>query len=135
MAYKINEIEGIGPANAEKLMKGGIKTTDDLLKMCCDPAGRTKTAEKTGIADKTLLKWANMADLMRIKGIGGEFAELLEATGVNTVKELGTRNAANLAAAAKQINEAKSLTRALPSADVIAKWITEAKTLPPMIKY
>ena len=135
MSYKIEEIEGIGPTNAAKLAAGGIKTTEDLLSKCCDAGGRKSMAEATGFDASTLLKWANMADLMRIKGIGGEYAELLKATGVDTVKELRTRNAENLATAAKQMNEQKSLTRTVPSMDMITKWITEAKEMDPMITH
>jgi predicted flap endonuclease-1-like 5' DNA nuclease len=97
VSYKIQEIEGIGPAYAEKLAAADIDSTADLLKLCCDARGRKATAEKTGVSESQLLKWANMADLMRISGVGSEFSELLEAAGVDTVKELRNRNAENLA--------------------------------------
>jgi predicted flap endonuclease-1-like 5' DNA nuclease len=135
MAYKIDEIEGIGPANAEKLAAAKIATTDDLLKLCCAAKGRKEIAASTGVGEGTLLKWANMADLMRISGIAGEYAELLKASGVDTIKELRTRNAENLAEKAKQVNEEKSLTRAVPSASVIADWIEKAKQMDPMITH
>ena len=98
MSYKIQEIEGIGPAHAEKLAAADIDTTGELLKLCCDAKGRKATAEKTGVSESQLLKWANMADLMRISGVARQYSELLEAAGVDTVKELRNRNAANLAA-------------------------------------
>ena len=101
MGYKIEEIEGIGPAYAEKLAAASISTTDDLLKLCCDARGRKATAEKTGVSESQLLKWANMADLMRVSGVGRQYAELLEASGVDTIKELRNRNAENLAQAIK----------------------------------
>lgn len=85
MSYNIEEIEGIGPAFAEKLKAASIATTEDLLKLCCDPKGRKDTATKSGVSESSLLKWANMADLMRISGIGGEYSELLEAAGVDPV--------------------------------------------------
>ena len=88
MSYKIQEIEGIGPVYAEKLAAADIDTTEELLKLCCDARGRKTTAEKTGVSESQLLKWANMADLMRISGIGSEFSELLEAAGVDTVNGL-----------------------------------------------
>ncbi len=135
MAYKIQEIEGIGPASAAKLEGAGIKTTDDLLTLCCDTKGRKTAAEKTGVGESTLLKWANMADLMRVSGVGGEFAELLEAAGVDTIKELRNRNSENLAAAMHSVNEEKKLTRVVPSASVVAKWIDAAKNLDPMISH
>ncbi|NNF42514.1 MAG: DUF4332 domain-containing protein [Phycisphaerales bacterium] len=135
MAYKISEIEGIGPASAEKLAAADIGTTDDLLSLCSDAKGRKATAEKAGVSESQLLKWANMADLMRVSGIGGEYAELLKASGVDTIKELRTRNAENLAEKAKQINEAKSLTRVVPSASVISGWISKAKEMEPKITH
>lgn len=135
MAYKIDEIEGIGPAMKEKLSAVNIKTTDDLLQLCCDKKGRASTAEKTGCSEKQLLEWANMADLMRISGVGEEFSQLLEAAGVDTVKELRNRNAANLTAAMAAVNEEKKLTRSLPSETTVAKWVEQAKTLDPLITH
>ncbi len=135
MSYKIDEIEGIGPAMTKKLEKAGIKTTDDLLKACCEKKGRTATADATGCTTAQLLKWANMADLMRISGVGQEFSELLEAAGVDTVKELRNRNAVNLAAAMVTTNEKKKLTRTTPSEKTVQKWIDQAKTLNPLISH
>lgn len=135
MAYKIEEIEGIGPAFAAKLAPAGIKSTDDLLKLCCDARGRKATAEKTGLKEAQLLKWANMADLMRISGVGSEYSELLEAAGVDTVKELRNRRADNLAAKMAEVNATKKLTRAVPSENAVGKWIEQAKTLAPLIEH
>ncbi len=135
MAYKIDDIEGIGPAMKAKLATAEIATTDDLLKKCCDKAGRKAVAESTGCTEKQLLNWANMADLMRISGVGEEYSELLEAAGVDTVKELRNRNAENLAAAMAKVNEEKKLTRAAPSATVVTKWVEQAKTLDPLITH
>lgn len=135
MAYKIDDIEGIGPAMKEKLAQAEIKTTDDLLDKCADKKGRTATAGVTGCSEKQLLKWANMADLMRISGVGEEFSELLEAAGVDTVKELRTRNAANLAEAMKATNEEKKLTRTVPSETTVQKWVDQAKELDPKISH
>ena len=87
MAYKIEQVEGIGEAYAAKLKKAGITTTDELLAKCATRSGRDKVAEATGISPKLILKWTNHADLFRIKGVAGQFAELLEAAGVDTVKE------------------------------------------------
>ncbi|MGQ5701812.1 DUF4332 domain-containing protein [Sandaracinobacteroides sp. A072] len=135
MAYKVSEIEGIGPKYSEKLDAAGIRTTDDLLKACGSRKGREDTAEKTGFSTAQLLKWANMADLMRVSGIGEEYSELLEAAGVDTVRELATRNAENLAAKMKEVNEEKKLTRALPAASQVQKWIDQAKTMEPAITH
>lgn len=135
MSYKIEEIEGIGPAYAEKLGTAGIKTTDDLLNACGTSKGREAVAAKTGLSTAQLLKWCNMADLMRVSGIGGEFSELLEAAGVDTIKELRHRRADNLAAKMAEINAAKKLTRRVPSEAEVARWIERAKTLEPKITY
>ena len=135
MAYKIEKIEGIGPAYREKLVAAGIKTTDDLLKTCCEAKGREQAAEQCGVSTALLLKWVNMADLMRISGIGGEYSELLEAAGVDTIKELRTRNAENLAAKMKEVNNSKKLTRTVPSESTVGKWIEQAKGLEPTITH
>lgn len=135
MAYKIDEIEGIGTTYAERLQAAGIKTTDDLLKVCGSRKGRDDMAGHTGFSASQLLKWANMADLMRIAGIGEEYSELLEAAGVDTVKELATRKADNLTTRMAEVNEAKKLTRALPAASQVQKWIDQAKTMDPAISH
>lgn len=135
MSYKISEIEGIGPSYAEKLGTADIKSTKDLLDLCCDAKGRKSTAESTGISEKQLLKWANMADLMRISGVGSEYSELLEAAGVDTVKELRNRRADNLAAKMAEVNTAKKLTRTVPSEAVVDKWVAQAKELDPVITH
>jgi predicted flap endonuclease-1-like 5' DNA nuclease len=134
-AYKIERIEGIGLAYASQLAAVGIETTGDLLDRCSSAEGREDVAEKAGLSAKQLLKWTNMADLMRISGIGGEYAELLEASGVDTVKELRTRNAETLAATMAEINATKKLTRRVASAKQVAKWVDQAKSLDPMITY
>jgi predicted flap endonuclease-1-like 5' DNA nuclease len=132
---KIEEIEGIGPAYAEKLRSAGIGDTDALLEHCCTPKGRRAIAEKSGIAESSILKWANHADLFRIKGVAGEYAELLEASGVDTVKELATRNAANLAAKLAEVNEQKRLTRRTPSESVVSDWVEQAGNLAPKVEH
>ena len=135
MGYKIQEIEGIGPSYGEKLADANIATTDHLLKLCCDKKGRSSVAKTTGLSEKLLLKWANIADLMRISGIGSEFSELLEAAGVDTVKELRHRKADNLAEKMAEVNKTKKLTRAVPSAKTVAKWVEQAKALDPVITH
>jgi len=135
MTYKIEEIEGIGPAYTAKLQLAGITTTDELLQLCHDADGRKRTADKTGLSAAQLLKWANLADLMRISGIGSEYSELLEAAGVDTVKELATRRADNLAAKMAEVNAGKKLSRAVPAEKVVSGWIEQAKTLEPMITH
>ena len=135
MAYKIVEIEGIGSVYAEKLEATGVKTTDDLLDKADTKKGRETLAEETGISEKLILKWANHADLFRIKGIAGQFAELLEASGVDTVKELRHRVPANLHAKLVEVNEAKNLCNRVPAESEVAKMVEQAKELEPRIKY
>ena len=135
MAYKIDQIEGIGPAYAEKLIAVGIKTTDDLLEKCVAKKGRVAVAEQTGISEKLILKWTNHSDLFRINGIAGQFAELLEAAGVDTVKEFRHRVPANLQPKLVQVNEAKNLCNRVPSVAEIEKMIAQAKDLEPKISY
>lgn len=135
MSYPIIDIEGIGPIYAEKLKAAGITTTGSLLDAANDPKGRKALAEKTGLEEARILKWANMADLMRIKGVGEEYSELLEAAGVDTVKELKMRRADNLTARMAEINGTKKLVRQLPSEKQVAEWIEQAKSLPPVLTY
>ena len=135
MSYKITEIEGIGAIYTEKMAEVGIKTTEDFLAKCCDPKGRKAVAEGTGLSPKRILTWANLADLMRISGIGPEYSELLEAAGVDTVKELRHRNAENLAEKMEAVNGEKKLTRALPAVSVIQSWVDLAKETEPKITY
>ncbi|MEM9287494.1 MAG: DUF4332 domain-containing protein [Sphingomonadales bacterium] len=135
MSYSIIDIEGIGPALAEKLKGAGIRTTGALLEQACTPKGRKQVAADTGIDEKKILKFANMADLMRIKGVGEEYSELLEAAGVDTVKELRNRRPDNLAAKMAEVNAKKKLVRSLPSEKVVEGWVGQAKELDPVMKY
>ncbi len=132
---KIEEVEGIGPTYGEKLRGAGITHTDKLLELCCDKSGRKRVADETGLQESQLLKWVNMADLFRIKGVGPEFAELLEAAGVDTVKELATRNAENLAAKMDEVNEQKKLTRRVPNQEALQGFIDQAKELPQTVTH
>lgn len=129
MSYNIIDIEGIGPAYAEKLNGAGIQTTDDLLSKGGTKAGRAALAASTGIDEGRILTWVNHSDLHRIDGIAGQTSELMEAAGVDTVKELATRNAANLAAKMQEVNDAKNLSGRVPSAEQLQKMIDQAKTL------
>ncbi len=135
MNYQIVEIEGVGEAYAAKLKEAGIKTVSDLLEKGATDRGRKEISDATGIAFKLILKWVNHADLFRINGVGPQFAELLEASGVDTVKEFRHRNAENLAAKMTEVNEAKHLTRRVPSVSELQKMIDQAAQLPPKITY
>lgn len=135
MAYKVETIEGVGEVYAAKLNDAGIKTTDDILAKCATPKGRKELEEATGISGKLILKWTNHSDLMRINGIAGQFAEVLEAAGVDTVKELKHRVPANLKAKLDEVNEAKNLVNRVPSLPEIEKMIEQAKELEAVITY
>lgn len=133
--YKIEDVEGIGPTYGEKLRAAGVTNTDQLLTAGKTKKGREELARKTEISETMILKWVNMVDLYRIKGIGSEFSELLEAAGVDTVKELKHRVPANLTRKIVEINEQKKLTRRVPTESVVTDWIEQAKKLPPTVEY
>ena len=133
--YKIEEVEGIGEVLGAKLREQGINSTDKLLEATLSPKQRKELAEKTGIPDAKILKFANMVDLFRIKGVGSEYAELLEAAGVDTVVELAQRRADNLCKKMEELNETKKLVRRTPSLKEVETWVEEAKTLPRKLTY
>ena len=135
MSYSIEEIEGIGKEYGEALRGVDIQTTEDLLRRCGDKNGREGVATEAGLSAKLLLEWANHADLMRINGVGGEYADLLEAAGVDTVKEFATRNAENLAEKMDEVNNERKRTDRVPNAPTLQKWIDEAAGLDPMISH
>ena len=132
---KLEEIEGIGQVQAKKLAKAGIKKVEDLLEKGATPKGRQELANTTTISDKQILRWVNMADLFRVKGVGQEYADLLEAAGVDTVKELAQRKAQNLHAKMAEVNEQKKLVRAVPALSQVEKWIAQAKDLPRVVTH
>ena len=133
--YKIIDVEGIGPVYGEKLLAAGIKDTDALLEKCAKPAGRKALEEETGISGKLILTWTNHCDLMRINGVGPQFSELLEAAGVDTVKELQHRVPANLQAKLEEVNEQKHLVRRVPALAEVEKMVAQAKELPAVMEY
>lgn len=132
---KIIDIEGIGPAYAEKLKAVGISSTAALLKQGASPQSRQEIAAKTGIGDSLILRWVNHADLFRIKGVAGQYSELLEAAGVDSVKELAQRNPKNLLETLVQVNAEKKCVRRPPTAAQVASWVAQAKKLPRAINY
>jgi len=135
MAKKISDIEGIGVTNAKKLAKCNIRSVAGLLKSCATKKGRKAAAKESGIDEKKILKWVNFADLYRIKGVGSEYSELLEAAGVDTVKELRNRNVANLHAKMLEVNAKKKLVRLNPSVKFVEKWVAQAKKLKPLVTH
>ena len=110
----VETIEGIGPAYCAKLQAVGIRYVSDLLDCGASRKGREELAKKTGISPALILRWVNMADLMRVSGIGEEFSELLEAAGVDTVKELRNRIPEHLYEAMLQANLHRKMVRRTP---------------------
>ncbi len=135
MAKSIEAIEGIGPKYGEKLRAVGCASPEKLLRDGATRKGRKQIAEKTGISESLILRCVNMADLFRIKGVATQYAELLEAAGVDTVKELRNRNAANLMRAMREINEKRKLVRQVPTEKMVGNWIAQAKKLNPAVTY
>ena len=132
---KLIDLEGDGEVYAQKLQAVGIDTVEELLEKGALPKGRTEIAEKSGVSGSFILRWVNHADLFRIKGVGEEYADLLELAGVDTVPELAQRNADNLHKKLVEVNEEKQVVRRLPTRDQVAGWVTQAKALPRVITY
>jgi len=133
---KIEDVEGVGATYAAKLGEAGVKSTDDLLETGATANGRAKLAEATGISGKLILEWVNHVDLMRLKGVGSEYSDLLEAAGVDSPGELAQRNAANLAATiAETVAARPGIVRRAPTQAMIEGWIAEAKTLPKVVSH
>ena len=132
---KLTSIQGIAAATEAKLNTAGVNSVDELLEQGATPKGREELAAKSGVPAAKIMTFVNYADLFRIKGVAGQTAELLEAAGVNTVAELGQRNAANLAAKLKEVNEAKKLTGKVPTEKQVGEWIEAAKALPKKVTY
>jgi predicted flap endonuclease-1-like 5' DNA nuclease len=131
----IIDVEGIGAVYAEKLKGAGIATTEALLKEGATPAGRKKIEKATGIGHSLILRWINHVDLFRVKGVQKQYAELLEAAGVDSIPELAQRDPAHLHPKMVSVNEQKKLVRKLPTPDQVAEWVKQAKSLPRVISY
>ncbi|MDC0230510.1 DUF4332 domain-containing protein [Aureispira] len=135
MNTHIIDIEGIGSVYTDKLVAAGINTIEQLLNQGATKSGRNALEKETGIDGKRILDWIGMADLYRINGIGKQFAELLKATGVDTVKELRTRNPENLHTKLEETNEDKNLTKAVPSFVQVKDWVLQSKSMDTIIRY
>jgi hypothetical protein len=135
MSYPITTIAEIGVDEAAALKSVGIRTTEKLLEAAQSPKGRKLLADKVNVDEKTLLRWANIADKLRIKGMGKEYAGLLREVGVETVRELKYRNPARLARAMAEANKKRKLVRFLPSEKLVTRWVEHARKLPQRITY
>lgn len=132
---KLTKIEGVGEFYAQKLQEAGIATTQALLEKGASPQGRQEIAEKAGIPETFILRWVNHVDLFRIKGVGEEYADLLEASGVDSVPELAQRNPENLYPRLVAVNQEKKLVRQLPTQAQVSNWVEQAKRLPRVVTY
>ena len=133
---KIEDVEGIGPVFAQKLIEAGLATTEALLDRGASDSGRSRLAADTGISERLLLEWVNHADLMRIDGVGSEYADLLEAAGVDSCAELARRNAANLAQTFQELDAARPNTvRRVPSQETVQSWIDQADKLAKVVTH
>jgi predicted flap endonuclease-1-like 5' DNA nuclease len=133
---KLIDVEGIGPDAAAKLDAAGVGSVEDFLAQAGSPAGRERLATATGLSSKLILEWANHADLIRIPGVGSEFADLLEAAGVDSPAELAQRNAANLAQTFQELDAARpNVVRRVPSQAQIEQWIAAAKSIAGAVRH
>ena len=135
MSYPLTDIDGIDRETATVLKSAGIRSSKSLLDAAATASGRKILAGRTGLPEKQLLKWANLANFMSLRGVSREYADLLQKSGVDTVKELKYRNPAKLVEAMAAANRSRKLVRVLPSEKRVVRWIDDAKKLPPKITY
>ena len=133
MPYGIEEIESIDPIARQRLLEIGIRTTGELIQVCSTLHGRADVAATCGVDLDRLTGWVHVADLMRIHGVGRQYAELLGASGVGTMAALRRQRPAELAQTVRGINEAKNLAKTTPSPRTIERWVDEARDLPARI--
>lgn len=129
MTYKLEQIEGIGPFFAERLVHAGVNNSDELLTRCSTDDGKRRLADSCAISVGQLTTWMHQADLMRVSGIGSEFGQLLEVSGVESVKQLSERDPESIAHLMHRVNNERKLTRAVPSTKTVAKWVSRAKEM------
>jgi predicted flap endonuclease-1-like 5' DNA nuclease len=132
---KLETIEGIGPIYAEKLRAAGVRSVRALLRAGATPEGRKELQERTGIGHEYILDWVNRADVMRVRGVGEEYSDLLEKAGVDTVVELAQRNPDHLYQKITQVNDEKRLVRRPPTRGMVARWVEHAKMLPRVVSH
>jgi len=131
----IAAIDSIDQRDATKLRKAGVRTTDALLKTAATRTGRRRLSREADISESEILSWVNRADLMRIKGVGSEYADLMEAAGVDTIRELRRRNPDRLLIAMSEMNARRRLIRRLPTGGMVAGWIEAAKNIEPLVTH
>jgi predicted RecB family nuclease len=131
----IDTIDGLSRTEARTLRRAGVRTTEKLLKRAGTRGGRREIASVTGVQERRILEWVNRADLMRVKGVGEEYSDLLEAAGVDTCKELRNRNPQSLLMKLTQVNSRKRLVRRLPTEVMVKRWVDHARDLPPAVSH
>lgn len=129
MSYKLEQIEGIGPFFAERLMSAGVHNSDELLSRCSTDEGKRRLADSAAVSVRQLSTWMHQADLMRVSGIGSEFGQLLEVSGVESVEQLSKRDPENIVNLLHRVNSERKLTRAVPSIKTVAKWVERARVI------
>jgi len=132
---KLEEIEGVGPTYAEELRAAGVCSVEALLHAGATPMQREELEKKVQVGHNRILDWVNRADLMRVRGVGEEYSDLLEKAGVDTVAELARRNPENLHARLAEVNAARRLVRRMPSRGTVARWVEHARVLPRVVSY
>jgi hypothetical protein len=135
VSKSLKNLDGLSPEVIESLRSAGIRTSDRLLDATKSAKDREALSQKTGIPPRELLRFANLADKLRVKGLGMGYAELLCRVGVDTVRELKYRNPAKLAAAMREENDKRKLVRLVPTEKAVGRWVEAAKKLPPKITY
>ncbi|NJN87664.1 MAG: DUF4332 domain-containing protein [Leptolyngbyaceae cyanobacterium SL_7_1] len=131
----LTTLDSMNSIDLQKLEAIGITTPEALLDEGSSPQGRKAIAQTTGIDSNQILRWVNHVDLFRIKGVAGEYADLLEAAGVDTIPELAQRKPENLYQRLAAINEEKQLVRLMPTPSLVANWVEQAKQLPRKVVY
>ena len=132
---KLSKIEGIGSAYEAKLKAAKVGTVEGLLKMGASAKGRAGLESASGISQKLILEWVNLADLLRVKGVGGQYADLLEEAGVDTVAELAGRVPESLHKSMMEVNAQKNLVNRPPNVKMVKNWIAQAKKLRRVVEY
>ncbi len=131
----ISAIESMDQRDATKLRKAGVRTTNALLNTASSRTGRRRLAREADLSKSEILSWANCADLMRIKGIGSEYADLMAAAGVDTIRELRRRNPDRLLAAMTDVNARRRVIRRLPTLGMVSGWVEAAKETEPLVTH
>jgi len=132
---RLAEVEGIGEKYAQKLKEAGVGSTRVLLEKGAKAKSRRELAKISGINEKLILEWVNHLDLFRVRGVSSEYADLLEEAGIDTVRELAQRKAANLYQKLVLVNQKKRLVRRLPTQAQVSNWIDQARQLPGIVTY